>query len=134
MAPTDPVLTGVLSRDVSKFWPHIEGMLADALQDSSWTLDEVAYGLGAKEMQLWLATSPGLGIEAVAVTRITDRGCSVCALTGEEPDRWLHLLSQIEDWAREHGCDRSYFEARRGFERKLPDYRVTRILMEKRLG
>jgi hypothetical protein len=56
-------------------------------------------------------------------------------LIGDEPQRWKHLLGTIEQWAAERGCFMVTTEwTRTGWEKLLPDYRPTRVWLEKELN
>ena len=132
-------LTGVQSHQVREFWPFVEDMISDALEESGsdWTADELLRGLARGSMQLWLATSPERQIEAALITHLRVQGetkCVILAVVGEEPGRWLHLLDIVEQWAVHVGCKEIGFDGRRGWERLLPDYRVTRVFMKKELA
>ena len=83
-------------------------------------------------MQLWFAWSDKL--EAAAVTRSDpDGACCLLACGGEHMDRWLWMLDEIEKWAKQNGSNRMMLAGRRGWERKLKDYTVSRVTLEKRL-
>lgn len=43
------------------------------------------------------------------------------------------LMKEIEDWARSIGCVRSILSGRKGWARRILDYKVTTVTMEKRL-
>lgn len=57
--------------------------------------------------------------------------CMVRACTGHGAKDWTPLLSQIEDWARENGCQRMDMLARKGWARHLPDYKMSHVFLEK---
>ncbi|MGD9725259.1 MAG: hypothetical protein AB7R40_23580 [Nitrospiraceae bacterium] len=84
---------------------------------------------------LWIVH--GDGIEAATVTRLdlTEHGkvCTILACGGLGRSRWLHLLGDIEAYAKTEGCDGVRLYGRRGWKRALPDYREIGIVMERRL-
>ena len=43
----------------------------------------------------------------------------------------MHLISEVEDWARTQGCDIMEAEARPGWARSMKEYKKTRIILEK---
>jgi hypothetical protein len=59
--------------------------------------------------------------------------CGVRFLTGEDSGQWLYLVDQLEEWARANGCSRLDIVARKGWAKKLPDYKLTHVLLEKDL-
>src|SRR5262245_16126988 len=85
---------------------------------------------------LWIAIESV--IEAVAVTYIMEtewrRYCEIAACAGRKRENWLHLIKGIEQYARSTGCEATRIVGRQGWKRVLPDYRQTKIVLEKRLG
>lgn len=85
---------------------------------------------------LWLAWDEPK-IAGTAVTQIvrTERSkvCKVMACGGERIGDWVHLLTDIEKFARDERCDCVRLSGRRGWERMLPNYRATKIVLERRL-
>lgn len=85
---------------------------------------------------LWLAWSGEL--EAAAVTEIAEtvsgRVCVIVACGGRGRARWIALRRKLEDYARHEGCARMRIYGRKGWTRVLPDYRVTRVILEKELA
>jgi hypothetical protein len=53
--------------------------------------------------------------------------------SGKDSPRWLHLLDEMEDKARQSGCQALEIIARKGWERKLPSYKLTHVFLEKAL-
>ena len=52
---------------------------------------------------------------------------------GKKVNEWVHLLDEVEDWARATGADRIETWARKGWAKHLPDYKMTHVLLEKDL-
>ena len=99
----------------------------------------VERGVRAGTMLLWIAADTRT-ILAAAVHRDS------AALDGErlqhhrglrygkaQRARWLPLRSALETFARAEGCRAIRILGRRGWARALPDYKLTRILLEKEL-
>lgn len=84
---------------------------------------------------LWLVN--GDGIECAAVTRLdlTERSkvCTILACGGRGRVRWLHLLNQIEQYAKAEGCTSTRLYGRKGWKRALSDYQEIGIVMERKL-
>ena len=136
-----PVLSGIRTADIPDIWPFVAEMIADGLRSrgAPVNLPPVYDELRAGIRQLWLATSPGRGIEAALMTRVESdhagRYCALKLVVGEEPERWTPLLKDIEAWALAHGCERITTEwTRTGWEKILPDYTAKRVWLEKELG
>ena len=124
---------------VAECWPVIEPMITAAMdRDGTYTAENVREWLVKELMQLWIAGTKERGVEALAVTEILQhqkcRVLNILICTGKDRDRWLAHLGAIETWARtDKGCDRALLYARKGWARHLPDYKLTHVLLEKRL-
>lgn len=85
---------------------------------------------------LWLARS-GSTIDAAAATMLvrTDRHlvCVITALGGANMGRWLDLLPGIEEWAKAEGAALVRVYGRPGWVRMLRNYRVSNVVLERRL-
>jgi len=86
---------------------------------------------------LWIVHSDGHGIEAATVTRLDltehSKVCTILACGGVKRSRWLHLLEEIEAYAKAEGCGSTRLYGRKGWKRALPDYREIGIVMERKL-
>ncbi len=96
-------------------------------------LGEIASG--AK--QLWLAISDSHAIVGAIITALyalaDGKVCRMHHCGGDHMESWLHLRAKIEEYAKAEGCVRVMLEGRPGWARKLDDYRVTAVIMEKRI-
>jgi hypothetical protein len=85
---------------------------------------------------LWVAADRQ-AIWAAAVTQLShangEKFCTIVACGGRERARWLPLKAALETFAEAEGCAAIRIHGRRGWARELPDYRLTRILLEKEL-
>lgn len=59
--------------------------------------------------------------------------CTINFASGRDSHEWIHLLSEVEAWAASIGCQKVEMWARKGWARKLPDYRMTHVLLERDL-
>ena len=121
---------------VTQIWPIARHLIRSAIDrtDLSEFADIEAEVLAGQQL-LWLAWSGQ--IEAAATTHlIKTRDRPVLVLTacgGHDRERWLPLLTKIEDYARKEGakCVRIY--GRTGWQRVLNNYRVEHVILEKAL-
>lgn len=102
------------------------------------TLESIAAELARKRWQLWLVGSPNGVVAGCVITHVgeTDGGvriCEIMACLGEDATQWMHLLAEIEGWAKANGCVRVKTWARKGWAQRLRDYRLTHVLLEKDL-
>ncbi len=51
--------------------------------------------------------------------------------SGAGSHKWLFLLDEIEDWARANDCQVLEMRARKGWAKKLPDFKITTVNFEK---
>jgi hypothetical protein len=122
---------------VAGIWPHTRemvkrGMSRAADGDFERTERELFAGL----RQLWLVWN-GTAIEAVVVTQLTTisgkKFCVIVACNGHGMKRWLHLISGLEQFAKDEGCHAMRIIGRRGWERALENYRVKQVILDKEL-
>jgi hypothetical protein len=120
-------------------WPYVQLRLMNMADRSrgEMTIRTIAYRIGTGHWQLWLVTE-GKEVAGCVITEIgaADSGMKICtvkACIGEDATRWLHLLSEIEEWARANGCQRINAWARRGWAKRLPHYEMTHVLLERDL-
>tara|TARA_R110002153_G_C13317480_1_gene496810 strand:- start:2388 stop:2804 length:417 start_codon:yes stop_codon:yes gene_type:complete len=52
-------------------------------------------------------------------------------LGGDKIEEWLHLLSKVEDYGRDLGCDMVEMHGRYAWKKLLPDYKSDRIILNK---
>ena len=89
------------------------------------------------EMQVWIATD-GYDIAAVMGTSIATlitnkKVCKVHFCAGHHSNQWIHLLDEVEAWAAYEGCTAMEIRARKGWAKRLPNYRLTHVVLEKDL-
>ena len=119
-------------------WPMVTSLVARALEATRTPLAEVAGNVMRGEALIWLALSNSHGIEAVAVTQLTEiageRICMIVSATGVTPRvRWLGLLARLEQYATAEGCAAIRLRGRKGWQRLLPHYTAPYIVLERRL-
>jgi hypothetical protein len=131
------VFQGISSENIPAIWPQAEQLIELGLGEGD-TLEQVYSRLLHRENQLWCAFEDQKMI-AACVTELPTLGkrkvCNVIAVGGTGMDGWLGIaLKTIEAWAKNNGCDAMRFpEIRKGWEKVLKDYRVTKITIEKEL-
>lgn len=89
------------------------------------------------EFQLWV-----IGDEHIRGVVLTElffapsgkKVASIRAATGDAAEGWLHLLPELEQWAKSEGCHVVEAIARKGWARRLTDYKLTHVVLEKELS
>ena len=139
VSPTLPSaeLFCVPEADVYKFWPLVSFHVRQAMKRGGISsFDAVEHAVLAGRNLLWLAADDDR-IQAVAITEINKtewrKLCLIVACGGADMDNWLPLISGIEKYARTQGCAAMQIMGRKGWMRKLKDYRTTKIVLEKEL-
>jgi len=126
---------------LEKVWPYVVGLVEGLPEDSggSFTVDGIVDRLLDGTWQLWVVTQGSLESTAAIVgTEVftSMAGNKVCTLhfcKGSHAKQWTPLLKVIEDAARAIGCDKIEMTARKGWARRLPEYRMTHVILERPL-
>ena len=122
--------------------PQCEHHIQRALDFAgSHTVADVCADLRQGKAQLWIA-GDGETIDGIVVTTVTQypqrKECFIWLLAGERGSAYSwprinEMLGEIETWAKTLGCDLVSLEGRSGWERVLPDYEKTKVILERRL-
>ena len=120
-------------------WPHVNRRIMSVVEGSrgELTIESVLRRLASNQWQLWVV-SEGPHVVGIVITEIgvTDSGmriCNVKSCVGEDATQWLHLLSDIEGWAKANGCVRISTWARKGWAKRLKHYNLTHVMLERDL-
>ena len=122
---------------VATIWPHVSHLVRRAMARGRMGCfaDVEADVLGANAY-LWLAIDSG-SVLAAAVTKVTaengERLCTIVACAGHEWKKFGPLIAGLEAYARAEGCVAIEICGRPGWRRRLPDYRLAKIVIRKRL-
>jgi hypothetical protein len=119
---------------VAEVWPHAEGLIDEAmrrggLNDVSSVRDDVLAG----KALLWIVWDEA--IKAAGITKIVkpyDTRICILVACGGSAD-WQMVAETIEDYARAQDCAITRIYGREGWQRVLPGYRRTRVILDKEL-
>lgn len=105
---------------------------------TSLTPDVILYRATSRQYDLWAIYDrnkpiPLLGAAATALREVKGETVAhIEAIAGRNAERWMRTaLDEYEALARKNGIARIEIEGRVGWQRKLPDYKPVRIVMEK---
>ena len=117
-------LVPVLDRYARSLWPQIEAWVASATKDTGnwWQPDDVLAGIERGNLTAWVSADEHRlwGVVVAEVENAARHRIGVIALcAGDELSRWLHLLPEVEGWARDHGCTEMMIKGRSGWARRL---------------
>jgi len=133
-------------KELDKVWGLIEKDIRDALHYSS-QLTSSDYVLNtAKEgkFQIWVLwdkskTTPVDKYFGVVVTEIIKRQlgkvCHIYIMTGRQRHKWQYLVKDIEQFAKDEGCQMMELIARPGWQKVLNNYgyQRTHVVLEKKI-
>jgi hypothetical protein len=139
-------LVSIPIQELDKVWSLVEKDIKGALAYSSQLTDsDFVYDLAKKgNFQIWVLWDKDEKITSkkyygVVVTEIIQRKfgkvCHIYIMTGRQRLKWQHLISEIEDFAKENGCKMMELIARPGWQRvlKIFDYKRTHVVLEKQI-
>lgn len=135
--PSSVELICVDPKRVHEFWPHIKDRLHRAVeraQASDWEndVDRIMSG----DALVWIAWDQHQ-IAAVATTELVNfngiKHCYITGCGGEKNENWLHLIGELEKFAKDEGCKSIRTLGRLGFRRVLKGYTERLVLLEKEL-
>jgi hypothetical protein len=122
---------------VHRFWPHASALVKSAIVRGGLSdFAAIERAVLSGEMFLWVAWDRHR-IAAAVVTQLTGTGAAktgtIVACAGRGLKRYEHLRSVLEDHFRSEGCSRVRVMGRPGWLRKLTDYSLKAIVLEKKL-
>tara|TARA_Y100000389_G_scaffold37566_1_gene31922 strand:- start:25298 stop:25741 length:444 start_codon:yes stop_codon:yes gene_type:complete len=140
-------IVNIPSSNLDDVWSLVKKDISEALSYSGNHTDaQFVYDtIKQSKMQLWVIwdKSKPTTIEkyfGVVVTELIKKklkqSCHIFIMTGKGRQQWQHLLSVIEDFAEQHGCDQMELIARPGWARILKQYKYkrTHVVLEKQLN
>ena len=122
---------------VERIWPRVAHLIRRALERGGMgRFADVERDVLGANAYLWVAIEQG-AVLAAAVTQVTQenelRLCTVVACGGCDFARWGGLIAGLEDYARAENCARMEIAGRPGWRRRLPDYRLAKVVIRKEL-
>lgn len=124
---------------VHQFWPLARDLIRSAMERANITEFADVEGdvlSGDSHTLLWLAWD-GKTVLAAAVTQLSlinhDQFCTILGCGGNSRGEWMHLIGDLERYARNEGCKSMRIWGRKGWERELPTYKPSRVMLEKEL-
>ncbi len=125
-------LVCVNPNNVGNLWPHVRGIIKRAIDRGHTDWGFLERNLYSGSWLLWLIWD-GEQIKGAVVTGLVGDACEIIACAGDDYREWIHLISEIEDYARAEGMTSMRLIGRRGWSRVLRDYKQTLVMLEKKL-
>lgn len=131
-------IVAVDQKSVKKIWPVAQPLLQRSYEHSDLEMPSMLFAeLCWDKRKLWLIVEGEEDIIGAVLTAMYDlksgKMLKIEHLSGERLMEWIHLRSEIERFAKHHGCGKVLSEARPGWVPLLPDYKTTAVIVEKRL-
>lgn len=127
-------------QDINKVWKFCFHFIEEAIETMSGLCSpEDIYNLLLNgNRQLWIVDKDGEVIGVVVTTINNDWRIKVLQIDicdGRDVKQWKHLISEVEEFGKQQGCDRIFMMARCGYERELKEfnYKKTHIFLEKEI-
>jgi len=137
-------LVNIPSSNLDDVWNLVKKDISEALSYSGNHTDaDFVYDcIKEDKMQLWVVWDKDKPTTlekyyGVVVTEIIQRTlvktCNIFIVTGRRRQKWQHLISVLEDWAKSIGCTDMYLISRKGWERIMEqfNYKKTHVVLEK---
>ena len=131
-------LVPVPTEHVPIVWAEIRQMIIAATNRTGRDTEKSVFeSLCLGNSQLWMAWDDGP--EAIALTEMHQfprrKVLRITMMTGSRREKWIGFLKQIEDWAREQGCELMEPIARPGWRRILAPlgYKLSHVMLTKEL-
>lgn len=120
------------------YWRNVRPLVAEAQEGNGCYTDaDVFKQINDGKWILWIARSEKRGLEGIAIGQIEqfprERHLYLRIVTGKDYPRWVHLLADIERYAKACGCKKIAAFARPGWKRLLTNYRASHVYLERAL-
>jgi GNAT superfamily N-acetyltransferase len=93
----------------------------------------VLAAVSAGHSLLWLAVDDEARVHGAGVTELDGDVCVIAAWGSDDQGSCGPLLATIEQFAKAEGCKAVRIYGRAGWQRRLTEYRVKAIIMERPL-
>lgn len=139
LEPDTVELLHVPANQLRDVWPSIAHLVPSIVERSRGrlTMENFVEAIASGNQHLWIVDDGQRVLAIVGVeVGLAPSGLKIGKISyaaGEHSARWIHLIGQIEDMARAHGCAKLEIMARKGWERKLPNYKMTHVVLERDL-
>lgn len=124
---------------IGPIWPHVRAHVESIAQSSlgKLTADDIAQLCMSGGVTMFVIIDGDKRLLATVLAEFAQyprkKVCRIIGCVGNDKAKWLHHLTEIEDWARVHGCGAMQNIARKGWARDLKDYKWSHILLERDL-
>lgn len=124
----------VVAEELDQWLPRIGWHLEQFCANGEWEPSDLIAEIRNRRSQLWIAADDE--VKAVMLTEVTTDRLKTVNIThcaGKDRHEWLHLLADIKLWVKAVGSRRLRITARPGWERVLPEFKKTHVVLEVRI-
>jgi hypothetical protein len=126
------------SSEINSYLPSVIPYLNLALVHSPEnSIDSVVYSIQQGRSLLWVIENKGQVVGCVTTKILQHPNYRIALIHlcgGKGIDDWIHLLLDIEQWARGQQCHSIEVIGRKGWEKKLTGYTADRVVFAKKLN
>ncbi len=120
-------LVPILAPYAGRIWPEVKHWIEAATKESGgwWSASDVLAGIERDALHLWAVTDGQIvyGAVVLEIEQSPQKRIAIVALcAGHSQDLWLHLLPELEAWARGHSCHEMQVRGRPGWQRRLTEF------------
>jgi hypothetical protein len=127
---------------LAEAWPLVRGAIGQIAESSRGKIEaqDLLQLIAGGGVCLFVVIDDNADLLATVLTEFAQyprkKVCRIIGVIGHDRRRWVHHLSELEDWARRHGCAAMQNIGREGWLRELKaqGYKATHLLFEKELG
>lgn len=113
-------------------WPNVVRFVEKiaARFPDEWSVPVIAAACANQQMLLWLiwdeANKRPLGCIGTkfGIRASKKKVLDISWVAGDDRNEWSALISVLEDYAKQNGCDQVEFVGRLGWAKSFPDYRM----------
>ena len=119
--------------------PHVNRWLASVVDRSGrrYTLPILCEMIAQGLIQMWLIGDDkprGIVLTELYFAPSGLKFATIRGAAGDGAEGWMPLIAELEEWARAEGCAGIDATARKGWARRLPDYKMSHVFLEKELA
>lgn len=128
---------------LDKVWPLAGSMIARAVEytDGATSLDQQRAAILKGDKQLWLVIDNenkeirnkvvAAGITSLQLNADETKTANIELFGGENMNDWFDQKDSFEKWAKTEGCHDIRLWARKGWAKRLDDFKLTHYIMRK---
>lgn len=118
---------------IQEAWPHFKHWIRNAIDQVGLVpFAEVEKSVLEGRALLWLAFD-GETVHAAATTELSNDICEITACGGEGLSRFLPLIENLEQFARDEKCHAVRIAGRAGWSRLLKNYKTRSVIIERQI-